>query len=97
MNTRQQRRQKQRENDKKIAKVMNRTYTGKELQEAIERTMSQAFMMMQSLNGAALESACANTKGIGQERKDALQLEFAKSFDAAVTQKLKEVEEKAFA
>lgn len=97
MTTRQQRRQMERDKQKKIAKVMNRTYTGHELQEAIERTMSQAFTMMQSLNSTALEAACANTKGIGQERKEALQLEFAKEFNTAVSQKLKEVEEKTFA
>lgn len=95
--TRQQRRNNERKQKKQIQKVMNRTFTGHELQEAIERTMNQAFIMMQALNKQALEDACSNTKGIGQERKNQLQLEFAKAFDQAVTQKLKEVEEKAFA
>lgn len=93
--TRQQRRQQKRQQDKKIAKVMNRTFSGEELQEAIERTMAQAFVMMQGMNKEALRLACENTKGIGPDRQEALQIEFAKNFEHVVNAELKKVNDRA--
>lgn len=93
--TRQQRRQQKRQQDKKIAKVMNRTFSGEELQEAIERTMAQAFVMMQSMNKEALRLACENTKGIGPDRQESLQTEFAKNFETVVNAELKKVNDRA--
>lgn len=93
--TRQQRRQQKRQQDKKIAQVMNRSFSGHELQQAIEDTMQKAFVMMQSMNKEALRLACDNTKGIGPDRQEALQVEFAKNFEHVVTQELKKVNERA--
>lgn len=93
--TRQQRRQQKRQQDKKITKVMNRSFSGEDLQEAIERTMTQAFVMMQGMNKEALRLACENTKGIGPDRQEALQVEFAKNFDSVVNAELKKVNDRA--
>ncbi|MBA4293807.1 hypothetical protein C0431_12665 [bacterium] len=94
--TRQQRRQQERTKQKKIDRAMARTYTGEELQQAIERTMTQAFVMMQSFNSESLRVACEETKGIGPDRQKKIQEEFSKAFEKSVTAKLKEVEEKGF-
>ena len=89
--TRQQRRNQQRQLDKQTRNALKRTYGGQEMQEVVERTMAQAFVMMQALNKDAIAMACAETKGIGAEREATLQREFAIAFDKVVTKKLDEV------